>query len=244
MSAVRIFFMAVLFSFTGPLPCRFAEAGPKTYIVKPGGVVWTSSGRQYRRGRQRRRIKVKLVRLEGGSGFVIANPKISYGTRLVVYNLNKIMTQYRKRFPDAPPVIIRDLSKRGGGPLPNHASHLDGRDVDIPLILNKMTDITSQKTRTINAERTWFLVKALADTCDVDFIFLDRQVQKLLHGHAVKQGVATDILGPILQYPATKGAGLVQHWPKHIDHLHVRFRQEGVPLGPLGQQYCKRGSSK
>lgn len=226
-----------------PLPARPAHPGwlarGKVYHVKPGHHVTTSVGRAYLRGSRRPRGRLNLVKLDNGPGFVVANPKRAWGTKLAVYQINRVMALYHRRFPDDPPVVIRDLSRRRGGPLPNHVSHQDGRDVDIPVVLDAVSEVNRNTKRTINAERTWFLVRALVDSCDVDFIFLGREVQKLLHEHAQEQGVAKELLGRILQYPGEEESGVVVHWPKHLDHLHVRFRQRGAPRMKAAARHCE-----
>ena len=219
-----------------------AAAQGKTYVVtKSEGRHWTQVGRAFKQRKYSGR-RYKLVELEPGDGFVLANPKRNWGTRLAVYQLSRIMAMYHQRYPDAMPVIIRDMSKKGGGILSGHNSHIDGRDVDIPLILNKVasvTDIDSDTVRTVDAEKTWFLLKALVNTCDTEFIFVDRKIQKLLLDHASLSGFPRRMLDLIFQGPSKKLKGMVLHWPKHIDHFHVRFRQEKAPLPKPTAEYCK-----
>ena len=211
----------------------------KTYVItKSEGRHWTSAGRAFKQAKYSGK-RYKLVKLEPGDGYVLANDKRTWGTRLAVYQLSRIMAMYRQRYADDMPVIIRDMSKKGGGILAGHNSHIDGRDVDIPLILNKVDNITSDTVRTMNAEKTWFLVKALVNTCDTEFIFVDRRIQKQLIDHAVVNGYPPKMLDLIFQYPSKKMKGMVLHWPKHVDHLHVRFRQEKAPRPKPTEEYCK-----
>lgn len=209
----------------------------KVYRVKAGRLVTTDIGRAYINNR-RPRGRLRLIKLKSGPGFVVANPKRAWGTRLSVYHLNRVMALYHKRFPDDPPVIIRDLSKRRGGPLPNHASHQDGRDVDIPLILDKIDDIANPGQRKVNAERTWFILKQLVDSCDLDFVFLGAPIQKQLYEYGLRQGIPKAALAKILQYPSKEMEGVVVHWPRHLDHMHVRFRRENMPLMKGMAIYC------
>jgi len=215
-----------------------ARGKGKTYVIKGMGTHYTRKGRQIRRARPHRRLP--LVRLRNGPGFVVGKPDRAWGTRLLVYQINRIMALYRARFPKAPPVIIHDLSRRGGGVLDNHNSHVDGRDVDIPLILNPARDVADTTPRSVNLERMWFVIKALADTCDVEYMFLDRKIQEQLHRHAREQGASSKELSLILQYPAkiTTSVGLVRHWQNHQDHVHVRFRHERSPVMPAAKEYC------
>ncbi len=226
----------VLGALATPAP---AHAQGKTYVVRQNqGSHWTRVGRAFRKNKYRGK-RFKLVKLDPGDGYVLANESRAWGTRLAVYNLSRIMAMYKATYPEAMPVIIRDMSKKGGGPLPNHSSHVDGRDVDIPVILNKVDRISSDTVRTVDAARTWFLVKSLVNTCDTEFIFVDRKIQKLLIDHAVESGYPPKMLDLIFQYPSKKMKGLVLHWPKHMDHLHVRFRKEKHPMPPPTAAYCK-----
>lgn len=219
-----------------------ATAQGRTYVVsKSEGTHWTSAGRAFKKAKYSGR-RYKLVELEPGDGYVLANPKRAWGTRLAVYQLSRIMAMYHQRFPGAAPVILRDMSKKGGGIISGHASHIDGRDVDIPMILNKVdkvTTINSDTIRTVDAEKTWFLLKSLVNTCDTEFVFVDRRIQKLLIDHAVVNGYPPRMLDLIFQYPSKKMKGLVLHWPKHLDHFHVRFRQERAPKPKPTAEYCK-----
>lgn len=210
----------------------------KTYRPKGMGTHYTPMGRKWRKEKPRR--KLPLVRLEAGPGFVVGRPERAWGTRLAVYHINRVMALYRRRFPRAAPVIILDLSRRGGGVLDNHNSHVDGRDVDIPLVLDDVGDVEVNAPRSVNLHRTWFLVKAFADSCDIEYMFLDRKVQEQLHAHARKAGVPAQDLSLLLQFPAdvTKRKGVVRHWPNHVDHVHVRFRHERAPLKPTVKAYC------
>lgn len=236
---------------SGPASYRAQRvAGGKVYHVSGSGgpvVVRGDISSAYYGGKgKRRRVlrpRSRLVKLDNGPGFVVANPKHAWGTRQMVYQLNRIMALYHKRFPDDPPIVIRDLSRRRGGPLPGHVSHQEGRDVDIPVVLDRVAAVDTSTVRTINAERTWFLVRELVNTCEVDFIFLDISVQKLLYERALIEGFPREKLGLILQVPeqpSQKGeTGIVVHWPKHLDHLHVRFRHRGAPLLKNAEKYCK-----
>jgi hypothetical protein len=60
----------------------------------------------------------------------------------------------------------------------------------------------------------------------VQIIFLDYDVQARLHAYARRRGTPDPQLASLLQYPRGKDAfaGLVRHWPSHLDHLHVRFK--------------------
>jgi len=117
---------------------------------------------------------------------------------------------------------------------------VDGRDVDLPLILDQVGDVKVEGPRSVNLERTWFVIKAVADSCDIEYMFLDRMVQQRLHGYAMLNGATSEKVALLLQYPGevTEKRGVVRHWPNHLDHVHVRFRHEGARLQPTVKAYC------
>jgi len=222
-------------------PPSVARAQGKTYVIKPGQKSWTHFGKSHYYRSKRPKRPLGLVQLKSGAGFVVSNPKRAWGTRLAVYRINMVMASYRQRFPKSQPVIVLDMSKRGGGPLHGHMTHMDGRDADIPLVLEQVPDITKVTQRIVDLERTWYLLKAFVDSCDVDYIFLDRDLQRLLREHAQLKGHSAEELGLIVQYPASVRSvtGLVRHWPNHKDHMHVHFRQERTPQLPAAKRYCE-----
>jgi murein endopeptidase len=231
--------LAALVALLAPGPGPAGAQG-KTYIIKRGGSKWTKFGREHYHRKRHGGRKLRLVQLKGGDGYVVAKPDRAWGTRLAVYRISWVMALYRRRFPKADPVIILDLSRRGGGSMNNHMSHMDGRDVDIPLILNKISSITAGTKRTVDVEKTWFIVQQLVNSCDVEYIFVDTAVQKALHTHALGKGLSKETLRLILQWPDHQQSlsGVVRHWPNHKDHLHVRFRDERGSLPKAAKRYC------
>jgi hypothetical protein len=234
---LRCLLVVVVLCTAGLIWAPRGECQGKSYVIKGMGTHYTHRGKEIRK--KKALPKVKLVELRTGTGFVVVNTQRAWGTQLAVYQINRIMAYYDRQFPKAPPVIVRDLSKKGGGVLDNHNSHLDGRDVDIQLPLN-VQDVADKSPRTVDLARTWFLVKALAESCSVEYVFLDRQVQRALHEHALNAGVKAQELSLILQYPRSERetVGVVRHWTNHQDHLHVRFGYEKAPLLPTVKAYC------
>ncbi len=114
---------------------------------------------------------------------------------------------YAEQFPGAEPIVVGDLSARRGGRIYGHQSHQSGLDIDIRLIKDRAGE-------GFDAERNWFLAKALIDDNDVRAIFLNRTEQAWLRAAADADvgAVAAD------EYFA-----LIRHEPGHTIHMHVRF---------------------
>jgi murein endopeptidase len=191
------------------------DAAPKAAKAAP---------KKRRRTRRRwRRRRLKLVQLRDGPGLQVKSPWRAFGTKLTVSTLRDVMAQYHERFPDADPIWIHDLSKRRGGELEPHLSHKTGRDVDIRLVHKRPTKHYCKATpRTLNLEHTWFLIERLYASGAVEFMFLDRRLQRALHRYARRNGYTRQELRKILQFPGRWGS-FVRHWKGHADHIHVRF---------------------
>ncbi|MFH1130822.1 MAG: penicillin-insensitive murein endopeptidase, partial [Pseudomonadota bacterium] len=100
-----------------------------------------------------------LFQLKDGPGFVVRDPQKAWGTWLTISRIYDVLVKYKKRFPDAEPVMIFDLSKKRGGYLPPHRSHRLGRDVDIPYMRkNEHGDRRFSTPKTMDLERSWFLI--------------------------------------------------------------------------------------
>jgi len=59
-------------------------------------------------------------------------PKRLYGTEHTIRTIVTVAAAYRAAHPDAPRLVIGDISRQGGGPMTDeHVSHQNGLDVDI-----------------------------------------------------------------------------------------------------------------
>ncbi len=127
-----------------------------------------------------------------------------------------------------PKVHIGDISRKGGGPFPPHLSHQQGRDVDVAYVLHRAESRFGVATaRTLDRRNTWALLQALLDTRAVVYVFMDYEVQRLLHEHAVAEGLDEITLERLFQYPYGRRAarGVFRHWKGHRGHFHVRFER-------------------
>jgi len=176
-----------------------------------------------------RRPPLVGYRLTRGPGLRVRFPRRAWGTWLTVSRLRELGRRYSERFPGAPPLSIHDLSKRGGGRLVNHFSHREGRDVDIAMLLrNPRAGYVDATPRSLDVERTWFVMRALLATCDVEFIMLDRELQAPLWRY-LQRRVPADLLPMLIQFPGRWRGALIRHRDHHRNHIHVRFRRDGHP---------------
>jgi len=161
------------------------------------------------------------VQLPEGEGYNIRRPDNAWGTRLAVDGIVAAVAKYHEREPEAPLVQVGDISRKNGGPLREHMSHQEGRDVDIGVV---WTDPEGEdESKKLDVARTWSLVRSFAEADGVKVIFLDYKVQKKLYEHALSIGMNEVWLDQIFQYPKKDKDAVLYHWPGHSRHFHVRF---------------------
>lgn len=171
-----------------------------------------------------------MYRLTDGPGYVVRNAGRAWGTFLAVTRLMEVLADHARRFPEAKPLRVDDISKKGGGFLAPHASHRRGRDVDIRFPLSIKTDgYVAATPETLDVERTWDLLHRFIQTDDVVYIFVDYKLQRKLYKHVKRLNkFSSKRLRELFQYPRRPRAmvGIIRHEPGHSTHMHVRFVHE------------------
>jgi murein endopeptidase len=121
-----------------------------------------------------------------------------YGTDRLVQTLLAVVSAYHATHPDAPPLVIGDLSRRGGGPIDEHVSHENGLDVDVYY------------------PRRDGRLRPPARTSQIDLALAQDLVDRFVAAGAelVLVGRNTHLHGP---------KGVVLPYPRHDNHLHVRL---------------------
>lgn len=167
-----------------------------------------------------------------GSGRMLRHtPWKAWATRTTVATIDLVLREWARRYPSEQPIIVGNLSARGGGRLQPHSSHQSGRDVDLsyPQIWDHKSELGPQEMNERNLERnlTWSLLELLHETGAVEAVYIDRKLQKLLYEFALETGrYGKKELENWMEYPSSTGTGspIIQHVPGHSDHLHVRFK--------------------
>jgi murein endopeptidase len=156
--------------------------------------------------------------------YTIRKPDEAFGSSHTLHNLQLAIAQWRQATGFAGPLLIGDISKKGGGRLKPHSSHQSGRDVDIRLPL-KRADGDANDVNDVDWDATWGLILALVATGEVEYIFLTTDRQKHLLKAAKRAGASKDMIDRMLQYPETSGNknGIVRNQKGHTAHIHVRF---------------------
>lgn len=128
-----------------------------------------------------------------------------WATEALIGLVTRVLRAYRDAHPDAPQVLIGDLSRRRGGPFGKrygglgHASHQNGVDADIYYP---------------RADRA---LQAPTQPSEVDLVLAQDLVDRF-----VAAGVRFAFVGPRLGLRGPRK--VVQAIPHHNDHVHVRIR--------------------
>lgn len=169
-----------------------------------------------------------LPMVEGPGRKITAERWKTWGTRSTVQQLDRALRRWAQLESSAPPVLVGNLSSRDGGPLSPHKSHQSGRDVDLSYIVrrNGNDPMTWQRVSSDNldAELTWRLVKLLTQEAQVEVIYMDRSIQRVLLEHAKQHGtIRKGRLPDWLEIAGSSETSLIRHVPGHKDHFHVRL---------------------
>ncbi len=156
-------------------------------------------------------------------GYHLRDESRSYTTPEVVGALLDAIEAVRREFPDTCDLFLADFTVGNGGSAAHHRSHQNGRDVDVGLYAegnHPLTTLVPMNRGNLDAAKTWCLIENLIASQRVQYIFLDRSVQKVLYDYAVTRGYDQAYLERV--FGNVRGA-LIQHIPNHVDHMHVRF---------------------
>jgi murein endopeptidase len=128
-----------------------------------------------------------------------------WGTDRLVRLLLRVAREHRSAHPEAPRVLIGDLSRPRGGDFgvrfgrPGHASHQNGLDADL-----------------------YYSRRDRGERAPLRAAEIDRRLSQDLVDRFVRAGAETVFVGP--GTGLTGPAGVVKAIPKHDNHLHVRIR--------------------
>jgi penicillin-insensitive murein endopeptidase len=175
------------------------------------------------------------VPMPEGAYWEVVNPRETWGTPETVEALARCITRVNEQFSDTPVLPIGDISDEDGGHLVPHISHQSGRDVDVGYYYTTGDKwYTTATGDNLDLPRTWAFVKAIITETDVELIFIDRRVQKLLRDYATSIGDDESWLDEVFGGPSTNLRALIRHEPGHRSHIHVRY------YSPIAQESGRR----
>jgi hypothetical protein len=125
-------------------------------------------------------------------------PHRLYGNEHTIRALVGVIAGYRTAHPEAPRVVVGDISFRHGGPMNEHVSHQNGLDADV---------YYPRRDRALRAPHTTAQIdRRLAQDLLDRFVAAGAQI--------IFVGYSTGLDGP---------RGVVVPYPNHENHMHVRF---------------------
>jgi murein endopeptidase len=196
-----------------------ASAPPSTVPERPRGGPDTNSGRRpsirWRRSQELgtpgagRLVDGVLLPAAGADFFTWDRverrppnpPDRRWGSDRLIRTLLDVLREHRAADPEAARVGIGDLSRKSGGPFTGpsgHVSHQNGLDADVFYPRHDGRLRAPVDLGQIDRERAQDLVDRFV-AAGAEKVFVDARL---------------GLSGP---------AGVVQHWPGHADHLHVRL---------------------
>ena len=150
--------------------------------------------------------------------------------------IDTVIGTVHELFPATPPLVIGDISDEDGGRLKRHESHQGGRDVDFGFYYKggQVASFVAGTAKNMDLPRNWALVRAIVTRTDVEKIFLDNRVQRLLYRYALDIGEDKAWLDRVFMFSRGYRDAIVQHEPRHRNHYHVRF------YSPIAQEMGRR----
>lgn len=160
-------------------------------------------------------------------GYTVRDPDLAYATPELVGSLLDAIDTVREKYPNTVDLFIGDFSAPGGGRLKGHKSHQNGRDVDLGMYAlgNQPLDrFSPMHAGNLDVPKTWCLIESLIRTGRVQYLFVDRKIQRMLFEYALSRGFDEDLLNRLFNDvgPGSSEAA-IRHEPLHDDHIHVRF---------------------
>ena len=121
-----------------------------------------------------------------------------YGSAKLIHLLLSVAQAYHDDNPDAPRLVIGDLSRHGGGPLDEHVSHQNGLDVDVYYPRLDGLELAPTTIEQVDIALSRDLLRRFV-AANAEFVFV----------------------GPHL--PLRGPAGVVEPLAAHDNHMHVRI---------------------
>jgi penicillin-insensitive murein endopeptidase len=187
-------------------------------------------------GRPNAGALVNGVLMPEGEHWEIVSPTTAWGTQETIDSLIRAIEAVNEQYPDSHKAFVGDLSRELGGPLRPHRSHQSGRDVDVSYYYRPDRAAWYQRAhqRTLDLDRTWAFVRALLTETDVEMMFIDLRVQKLLKEHALAIGEDREWLDSVFQFGSRRTGRIIRHTWGHATHIHIRFYNPAAQT--LGQR--------
>jgi len=176
------------------------------------------------------------VAMPAGPRWDIRAAENAWGTAETITSIETAIDKVHAVFPDAPPLTIGDISDANGGRLKRHASHQGGRDVDLGFYYKggQGQGFATGTAANLDLPKNWTLIRALVTETDVEVIFLDTRIQRLLYNYALSISEDKAWLDRVFQFTRGYRDARICYERNHRNHYHVRF------YNPVAQELGRR----
>ena len=175
------------------------------------------------------------VQMPENERWVVRVPRLAWGTQETVDALVRSIDMVHEQHPETPKIYIGHLSMKNGGRFPPHRSHQSGRDVDIGYYYTGGEPwYTRANEKNLDKARTWSLVRAFITETDVQLIFIDISLQRVLKEYALGIGEDPHWIDQIFGGKTATLRPIIRHARGHATHIHVRF------YNPVAQETGRR----
>lgn len=181
-------------------------------------------------------ILVNPVSMPEGPYWQVSPTAELWGTEETIAAVETVLSKVHEVYPDAPPILVGDISDADGGRLKRHLSHQSGRDIDFGFFFKsgQPASLVAGTAANLDLPRNWAFVRALVTETDVEAIFLDTRVQRLLYQYALSISEDKEWLDRVFRFPRGYTGAIISHERGHRNHYHVRF------YNPVAQELGRR----
>ncbi len=160
------------------------------------------------------------------------DPTRSWGQQTLVETMRQVSEDLAWILPEADPLLIGDVSRRGGGRIYGHRTHNVGVDADIGLYTGNgkqpLGGFVDVNPKSLDLAANWAVIRTLLNSDRVAFILLDQKHIDELRAYLLEDlKMAVELVDPIFPIIDERlpwdERGVVRHAPNHRSHLHVRI---------------------
>jgi len=181
-------------------------------------------------------ILVNPVSMPEGPYWQVSPTAEVWGTEETIAAVEAVLSKVHEVYPDAPPILVGDISGADGGRLKRHLSHQAGRDIDFGFFFKgaQPASLVAGTAANLDLPKNWAFIRALVTETDVEAIFLDIRVQRLLYKYALSICEDREWLDRVFRFPRGYRGAIISHERGHRNHYHVRF------YNPVAQELGRR----
>ncbi len=156
-------------------------------------------------------------------GYYLRDQDRAYATPEAIGTVLDAIDAVRAQYPDTCDLFIGDFSRpAAAGSTCTGPTRMGGMRIwgCMPRATGALDTFVPMNEENLDVAKTWCFVDSLLRSQHVQYLFLDRRIQRLLHDYALSQGVDPNYLESLF---GNNRNATVHHVRGHYDHMHVRF---------------------